>query len=179
MAKIPEQYEQLMKVAKSMPEIPESYKNAASLLKNVPKISEANIQLMKIASSIPENSNKPLSIIDAGYDEDCDMLEICKTLGRTYKACYKGASFNTRCKIPDRQSIVQQLQLAKLQQSTIELQNKMLENQKMEEKKHDKEVTEQKEANRKSRIAFWVTFGITALLMTATLIFTIMPYYKG
>lgn len=32
------------------------------------------------------------SSISLEYDEDCDMLDICKELGATYDFCYKGAS---------------------------------------------------------------------------------------
>lgn len=44
------------------------------------------------------------------YDEDCDMVDICESIGNTYNVCYKGCEIIgcDRCSIDTRQQILQQ-----------------------------------------------------------------------
>lgn len=64
------------------------------------------------------------------YDEDCDMIEICDSIGATYNICYKGAEMIVckRCSVDTKQQILQQHRAEKLAE-------KNLENMKAESKK--------------------------------------------
>lgn len=63
------------------------------------------------------------------YDEDCDMIEICDSIGATYNICYKGAGMIgcKRCSIDTKQQILQQHraeELAKNNLDNMEKENK-------------------------------------------------------
>lgn len=79
------------------------------------------------------------------YDEDCDMLEICESIGATYNVCYKGCDIMgcDRCSIDTRQNILQQHNSQKLAEQ----------NAKMQEKE-----------NKKSAFRSWVQLILAALL---------------
>ena len=42
------------------------------------------------------------------YHEDCECLEICKKIGKTYDVCYKDAVIADRCPGHTRQLLLQQ-----------------------------------------------------------------------
>lgn len=79
------------------------------------------------------------------YDEDCDMLEICESIGATYNVCYKGCDILTcnRCSIDTKQNILQQYNAQKLAEQNAQLQRK---------------------ENKKSAFRSWVQLILAALL---------------
>lgn len=61
------------------------------------------------------------------YRDDCDMIDICKNMGATYKICYKGSyvSEKSRCSVETKQSISQQYNAQKAaEQNEKELRKK-------------------------------------------------------
>lgn len=87
------------------------------------------------------------------YDEDCDMIEICDSIGATYNICYKGAEVIgcKRCSIDTKQQILQQ-------HRAEELAEKNLDNMEKE--------------NKKSVARSWIQLILAAILggvMTKTL----------
>jgi hypothetical protein len=172
--KLPNSYEQLIKIANATPKVPEALKSIEPFLKAAP----INPNYFPPVNTISKTSDFIKDSLNMNCDENCDMLEICKEVGCTYKACYKGAAFASRCKASDRQAIVQQLQLTKLQKSMIDLQNKMLENQKVEEEKHENEVAERESSDKQNRKFNWITFGVATFLTIVVLIFTIISCFK-
>lgn len=62
------------------------------------------------------------------YDEDCELLEICKKLGSTYKRCYKGCEMllYERCSAAIKQNILSQHKTLTLAEKEYENSNESI-----------------------------------------------------
>ena len=103
------------------------------------------------------------------YDEDCELLKICKSLGSTYKRCYKGCStlLYERCSVETKQDIRSQYNAQQLAEKRYINSNKAIELHKIQidelkrqtefQKKIDlleKQITELQENNLKFQEQF-------------------------
>lgn len=89
------------------------------------------------------------------YEKDCDLIDICKELGATYKHCYQGADVITqRCDVFEKQSILQGYQQKQLQ---LEIQDREDKRQAIEE---EMQRLRDKKAVRRS----WLQLLIAAVL---------------
>lgn len=79
------------------------------------------------------------------YDEDCDMVDICESIGATYKVCYKGCDMIgcDRCSIDTKQRILQQHKAEELAEQNAKTQS---------------------EENKKSTRRSWVQLILAAIL---------------
>lgn len=90
------------------------------------------------ASCVPE------SACDLGYNDDCEMLDICESTGATYGVCYKG-SLGNRC-APEAKHMI-----------------RMLVNQESRQKEQDLQQTKRYKTNLRLEIIVAVLSGIAAI----------------
>lgn len=79
------------------------------------------------------------------YDEDCDIIEICESIGATYETCYKGCNMITseRCSKETKQNILLQYNAQKLAEQNAKVQDK---------------------ENKKSAVRSWIQLILAALI---------------
>ena len=88
------------------------------------------------------------------YDEDCEMIDVCRELGATYELCYKGALLIARCDPAEKQALLLGYQQNKQQ---LEIQDREDARLKREE---EVQTLRDKKAVRRS----WFQLLIAALL---------------
>lgn len=121
--KVTSQYEKILKGLKGPIDIASQYNG---IMKNIPQADSS----MDIAHSFSKTAQNALSpslvtkpqdpVLKISHEEDCEMLDICNSIGATYSMCYKGAIIGCRCSSHDKQMILQQKHLLDFQKKASE-----------------------------------------------------------
>ncbi|MFR4501422.1 MAG: hypothetical protein ACLT45_09140 [Thomasclavelia spiroformis] len=149
-----------------------SFKNSIAELNKTTAFLKDTLNVYPIQNIPFTNKEVPKTSFDENielkYDEDCDTIDVCKQLGRTYNLCYKGALIGAeRCSPAEQQSIIQQFNQSKLQ---LEIQDREDERLAREEKIQE---LRDKKAVRRS----WVQLLVAAILgILFTKLIDLLPF---
>lgn len=136
-----------------------SFKNSMTELNKTTAFLKDTLNVYSMQNIPFTNTEVPKTSFDENielkYDEDCDTIDVCKQLGRTYNLCYKGASIGVeRCSPAEQQSIIQQFNQSKLQ---LEIQDR--EDERLAREEKIQELRDKKAVHRS-----WVQLLVAAIL---------------